>query len=127
LVFCYTCTIRFLYKRGITRIELYNEPDLDANFVNTDGSFKNNLWVDQMALRSRAIQDLYSDMNAEGATSPGLLPDIHVGAYAKTQYGGGNMGQPAVQAVHTTFAKAVNPDPTWQNWHTYSYHSYGKK
>lgn len=46
--------------RGIKAIELYNEPDLDNDFVNTDGSFKVAQWLDTMALRSRAIQELYA-------------------------------------------------------------------
>ena len=55
-----------------------------------------------------------------------LLPQITVGAYAKTQYNEGKMGQPAVQAIHNTFAQAINPDPAFTAFTTYSYHSYGE-
>ena len=43
----------------------------------------------------------------------------------KTTYASGNLGQPSVQALHRTFARTPNPDPSWFNMHTYSYHSYG--
>lgn len=117
---------RYLYVRGITRIEHYNEPDLDNDFQNADGTFKNALWVDTIALRSRAIQDLYSDMNQEAGSSLGLVPNIHVGAYAKTTYGSTTLGQPGVQAVHQTFATGASTNASWFNFQTYSYHSYGQ-
>lgn len=120
---------RYLWVRGVTRIELYNEPDLDNDFQNADGSFKKALWVDTIALRSRAIQDLYADMNQEDSTGPDLQPNIHVGAYAKTTYNGGKMGQPGVQAMHQTFATGATASSTnasWFNFQTYSYHSYGE-
>lgn len=115
---------RYLYLRNITSIELYNEPDLDDSFTNADGSYSAALWIDIMAVRSRAIQDLYSDMNKE--TGGSLTPDIHVGAFAKTTYNNGKLGQPTVQAMHKTFAAAADPDPAWSNFKTYSYHSYGQ-
>lgn len=126
---CWCCLpvaiiIRYLWVRGINRIELYNEPDLDNDF-DLGTSFNNPLWVDTYMLRSRAIQDLFADMNTENS---GLdyLPNVHVGAFAKTQYNEGKMGQPAVQAIHRTFASGVSPNPAWFNMHTYSYHSYGE-
>ena len=118
---------RYLWVRGINRLELYNEPDLDSAFAVTGGGYNASLWVDTLALRSRAIQDLYADMNADAAYAayPPLTPVIHVGAFAKTTYGGGMLGQPTVLAQHQTFAAAANPDPSWKNLQTYSYHSYG--
>jgi hypothetical protein len=117
---------RQLWGRGVTRIEIYNEPDLDNDFQLADGSFNHALWVDTITLRSRAIQDTkhcFADLNAESSVN--LVPDIQVGAYAKTTYGGGNLGQPGVQARRKTFA--TSPDHTWQNFQTYSYHSYGER
>lgn len=129
LLASHNAVCRYLWIRGVTRIELYNEPDLDNDFAlpGTTGGFNNALWVDAMAVRSCAIQDLYADLNREDSILPDLTPDVHVGAHAKTTYGGGNMGQPAVQAMHQTFATGVNPDPAWFNLQTYSYHSYGER
>lgn len=66
-----------------------------------------------------------TDLNAENPTRPANIPLVHVGAFAKTQYAGGNLGQPTLQAQHTTFSRAPNPDPAWKNLPIYSYHSYG--
>lgn len=52
-----------------------------------------------------------------------LTPNVHVGAFAKTTYGSGKLGQPTVQALRKPFGRADNS--TWSNLHTYSYHSYG--
>jgi hypothetical protein len=51
---------RYLWVRNITRLELYNEPDLDSNFDLTTTTFNIPLWVDTYKLRSRAIQNLVS-------------------------------------------------------------------
>lgn len=115
----------YLWRRSITRIELYNEPDLDNDFQPTSTTFNKPLWADVIAVRSRAIQDLYSDMNAQDSSQPDLTPDIHVGAYAKTTYDDVTLGKPGVQAQHVCYGGA-NPDPAWYNFKTYSYHSYGK-
>lgn len=117
---------RYLWLRGITRIELYNEPDLDNDYILTSGAFDEVKWLDHMRVRARAIQDAFADLNAESPARPALLPDIHVGAFAKTQYNGGKLGQPSVQALHRTFAAAADPDPAWSNFNTYTYHSYGQ-
>lgn len=118
------CVHRFLYQYGITRIELYNEPDLDSKFTSGSG-YNVQLWLDVYTLRARAIQELFADMNLANG-GPGLTPDVHAGAYAKTTYNEGKLGQPAVQAMHTKFG-STSPNPAWFNMQTYSYHSYGEQ
>lgn len=112
-----------MHARGISRIEPYNEPDLDSR-IQTATGFNTELWLDQLVLRSRAIQDAYADYNAD--TGKSLSPSVTAGAFAKTTYAGGNLGAPTVQATHRTFADAArpNPDPSWRLFDTFSYHSY---
>jgi hypothetical protein len=89
------------------------------------GAFLADLWVDTIALRSRAIKDLYADMNAENGKN--LVPNIMYGAYAKTTYDDGKLGQPGVQAMHKTFGVSGSAsNASWFNFQTYSYHSYGE-
>jgi hypothetical protein len=63
-------------------------------------------------------------MNAETGGAD-LTPNINVGAFAKTTYDGGNLGQPSVQARRGTFPTGDNA--AWSNLNTYSYHSYGER
>lgn len=67
-----------------------------------------------------------ADLNAENPAQPARIPNVHVGAFAKTTYGGGNLGQPSLQAQHGTFARGPSADPAWRNLQTYSYHSYSQ-
>jgi hypothetical protein len=48
------------YKRGVSRFELYNEPELDACLkIGTPNAF-----LEHMYIRARAIRNLFEDLNA---------------------------------------------------------------
>ena len=94
------------------RIEVYNEPELDNDFQATSTTYKTDLWLETMALRSAAVQHAYADLSAEQPARAGeagrrcgafakvgaaemaagvcvvppaqaVTPDIHVGAFTK--------------------------------------------
>jgi hypothetical protein len=113
---------RYYWLRGVTRFEVYNEPDLVTS-LSTD----QQLWLDQYRIRSKALQDVYEDLN-NGAATP-LQCMIGVGAFAKTTYDPfslGNMGGETVRARGLA-ANGLALPSSGTHMQAYSYHSYGEQ
>jgi hypothetical protein len=77
------------YKRGITKFEFWNEPDLSASCIT------NVTWLEQLTLRPMAIRDAYSDANADVAAGVfaceqtakcPLQPNIIASAFAQASW-----------------------------------------
>jgi hypothetical protein len=106
---------RWFAERGITQIELYNEPDKGPGCMNGDK------WVDDIRIRSRAMQDAFEDHNKndDGADLTPFLIGPTTTAYWRTAY-----SAPMFKNMHTPFPDNVE-DPNFTLFHAYSYHKYG--
>ena len=109
---------RFLASHDVTDIELYNEPNLDACLTS-------EIWLDEVRVRSVALQDAYADHSSWSQRS--IKPTLIVPPMSAPVFEGGrgtpSYGRLAVQDVHTKFPSLEN-DPNWWNGVEYSYHQY---
>ena len=108
---------RWFAERSITTMELYNEPDKNPGNVACMDPTK---WVDDVRIRSQALQDAFGDHNTVRGTNlqPRLVgPTLTV--YWRTSY-----SEPMFRLMHTPFPSNVE-DPTFTLFHDYSFHKYG--
>ena len=129
------------WKRGITRTEYWNEPDLSSSCI------YGATWIEHVTLRSMAIQHAYADFNADWAAGrfpncplPGRCPITPVvlgSAFSSASYGtssvaanvpvGGPFGLQTMANQYLTFPPgAAITNPSWRNTNAFSWHSYGK-
>jgi hypothetical protein len=134
------------WKRGIQRSEYWNEPDLGgASCIN------GTTWLEHVTLRSQAIQDAYSDFNADVAAgripcpapwvargfSCPIMPIVTASAFASgafTYVGpaasipyAGPFAYQTFQNQNLRFPPYANVvDSSWSNAQAFSWHSYGK-
>jgi hypothetical protein len=101
-------------ERDILEIELYNEPDKNPGCMNGE------IWVDDVRIRSQALQDAFADYNKRVGKSlkPHLIGPATT-VYWRTTYAG-----PMFQYMHTPFPDNVE-DLSFTLFHAYSYHKYG--
>jgi hypothetical protein len=128
------------WKRGITRTEYWNEPDLSSSCIN------GSTWIEHVTLRSQAIQNAYADFNSDvqqglracptGFTCP-ISPVVLSSAYSSATFGtvsaaasvpiGGPFAYQTFANQHLLFPPQTGTvDPTWSNSGAMSWHSYGK-
>ena len=109
---------RFLASNDINDIELYNEPNIDPCVISES-------WLDEVRVRSVALQDAYADHSSWSQRS--IKPTLIVPPMSAPVFEGGrgtpSYGRLAVQDVHTKFPSLEN-DPNWWNGVEYSYHQY---
>jgi len=122
---------RWAWVRGISDIEVWNEPDASSNTCVTSST-----WIDMYTLSSLAIQNAYRDFNRDYSNN--LLncllppcpaaPRIFASAFAsRTFSGSGFYGNITVLNEHTIFPPyATVRNLSWYNLQGYSYHNYGK-
>ena len=144
---------RWLYVRGIVKMEFWNEPDLTAGSSDLGAVCMSPArWIEQLVVRSHAAQNAYADFNADVAANtmacPALvdrstaaagapncpLKPIFTSAFASRTYEGDPpspaefFGKPTIKALQLKFPPYANvTDSSWQNFGAYSYHSYGKE
>ena len=110
------------WSKQISLIEYYNEPDLQL------GVTMNYLqYLQYDLIRSLSIQNLYSDMNAANPTSQ-VPVNVVASAFARSTFGGNNtryLGDITVDNNYFMFPDSNGTVPGWQNFNTYSYHTYG--
>jgi hypothetical protein len=125
---------RWTWIRNIKDIEFYNEPDISTN---TCTQSNKPVWLEMYTLSSKAIQEAYSDFNADvGAnriTCPidsicPIKPNVIASAFAKRTFESvSNFGNITVFNEHTQWPPFQNKKSlTWYNLQAYSYHTYGK-
>ena len=101
---------RWMWLRGVTDTEFWNEPDLSAN-----SCINQTTWLDMYTLSSTAIQNAFSDLNLDVSNNligcpsvPGITCPIAVNvlasAFAKLTFNGpGLLGYTTVKNEHTLF------------------------
>jgi len=130
----------YAWTRGVTRIEYWNEPDLNANCIN------GSTWIEHVTLRSKAIHDAFADFNADvvaairtcpvGLTCP-IYPSVVASAFASGNFGstavaasipvGGPFAYQTYSAQHLLFPPSDNvSNASWFNAQIMSWHSYGE-
>lgn len=130
----------YAWKHGVTRIEYWNEPDLNAACIN------GSTWIEHVTLRSKAIHEAFADFNADvvaairtcpvGLTCP-IMPSVVASAFASGSFGttavaasipvGGPFAFQTYSAQHTLFPPSAGvSNASWFNAQIFSWHSYGK-
>ena len=120
------------WKRGVRKIEFWNEPDLNAPCIN----FNATQWVDYYLVQTSAINHAFADLNADVTsgymTCPQtflgcpLKPIIHGSAFALASFSGDAsppagavfLGGPTVTNEHTVFP-GYTQSATVQNMHKF--------
>lgn len=105
---------RWFAERNIVEIELYNEPDKNPGCMNGEK------WVDDVRIRSRAMQDAFADHNRSAGKE--LVP--HLIGPATTVYWRTTYAEPMFKYMNIPFPENVE-DPNFTLFHAYSYHKYG--
>jgi hypothetical protein len=108
---------RFMAAHGVRDVEIYNEPDLEADACMTPAK-----WREHYRVRARAVRDAYADAAAQ--TGAPLAANLAGPPTASTRYDDA-YDEIAVEDVHFRFP--TGPDPAWSNLDAYSYHQYGSK
>jgi hypothetical protein len=133
----------WLWKRGVTRIEVHNEPDLSGNNACLNpaivgGAYADRYWVDYYTLRSRGVQEAYADLNADAASgavacpalagvSCPITPRLMASAFAggSVSLAQGAFSGLSVANEHSLFGTG-NVTTGYSNMQALSFHSYGK-
>ena len=109
---------RMFAQGGVMDVELYNEPDKKTCITKEQ-------WIDEVRIRSVAIQNAYADASLyynDASLVPTLIapptggPTFEVGSYSHL----------AVQDVHAKFPGGA-VDPLWNNFKELSYHQYNSE
>jgi len=103
------------YTRGVTRFEIYNEPELITCITP-------NIWLDQMTIRSTAIRDAFNDYNDD--FNGDIAPIVFVAPFARFGYPNG-LNQLSAQNRYRQFPPDLPPS-TQSLWDVVSYHDYGR-
>eukprot|EP01036_Dinobryon_divergens_P023012 gene23012-31323_t len=124
---------RWMWLRGVTETEFWNEPDLSSNTC-----INQTTWIDMYTLSSTAIHNAYDDLNLDATINAVSCPSIGnlscpitinvvASAFAKlTFHAAGTLGYVTVQNEHTLFPPfAGASNSKWYNLQAYSYHQYG--
>lgn len=125
------------YKRGITKFEYWNEPDLNAACIT------NSSWLEHVTLRPLAIRDAFTDANTdvqagvyacEPTAKCPLTPNILASAFAQSTFASAALWTAAnpeyagqtVSGRNLQFPPYLNiTNSSVVNWNSFSFHSYG--
>ena len=110
------------WNKGISFIEYYNEPD-----VQLGATMNYQQYLQYYLIRALSIQNLFADMNAANPTNQ-VPVNVVASAFAKATYGGDvtqYLGDVTVNNNNFMFPSSNGTVPGWQNFQTFSYHTYG--
>jgi hypothetical protein len=110
---------RFFAQNTIKDIELYNEPDRDL-------CLNDKSWLDEVRVRSLALQQAYQDHSSwesSGTIVPTLICPPMSAPRFQTGTGGSAYGRLAVLDIHTQFPQLATVLTYW-NSKVFSYHQY---
>lgn len=110
------------WEKDISLIEYYNEPD-----VQLGATMNAQQYLQYYLIRALSIQNLYADMNAANPSNQ-VPVNVVASAFAKATYGGDPtqyLGDITVNNNNFMFPSSNGTVPGWQNFQTYSYHTYG--
>ena len=101
----------WMAEQGITKIELYNEPDKDADCMDAER------WRDDVRIKSDAVQNAFADVMPE--RQPELIAPATAASFST------NYGSEIFNYMHVPFL-ADGPDENWRLFDSYSYHAYNR-
>lgn len=111
---------RFFAQNNIKNIELYNEPD-------NDPCLNDKTWLDEVRVRSLALQQAYIDNKSwsggQSLSAPNLICPPMSSPKFDTGTAGSAYGRLAVQDIHTQFPALTSVSTYW-NSKAFSYHQY---
>ncbi|KAG7670215.1 hypothetical protein KSW81_008350 [Nannochloris sp. 'desiccata'] len=111
---------RFFAQNNIKDIELYNEPD-------NDPCLSGKAWLDDMRVRSLALQHAYRDYSLWSSGKSKIVPNLICPPMSAPKFdigiGGTAYGKLAVLDIHTQFPELATISTYW-NSKVFSYHQY---
>ena len=112
---------RFLANNLVNDIELYNEPN-DDECLDAAG------WLDEVRIRSIALQDAYADHRQWSGQSVALNLIVPPMSAPRLDSGSGGLafGKMAIDDIHTKFP-GLEKSGSWWNAKEFSYHQYNGK